>query len=58
MAVEQVSFTRMEDGTKEEYQLLARYDQNCFDPDYESLPLELFEPMVRRVLSTRRHDTP
>ncbi len=24
------------------------YDQNCFDPDYESEPLEFFEPMVRR----------
>jgi predicted HD phosphohydrolase len=27
----------------------ARYDQNCFDPDFESLPLEFFAPMVRRV---------
>ena len=36
----------------------ARYDQNCFDPDYESLPLEFFEPMARRVIATRRHDTP
>lgn len=36
----------------------ARYDQNCFDPDYVSLPLEFFEPMARRVISTRRHDTP
>ena len=26
-----------------------RYDQNCFDPDFEPLPLEFFEPMVRRV---------
>ena len=26
-----------------------KYDQNCFDPDYESLPLEFFEPAVRRV---------
>jgi predicted HD phosphohydrolase len=25
------------------------YDQNCFDPEYESLPLEFFEPMVRRI---------
>lgn len=36
----------------------ARYDQNCFDPDYVALPLEFFEPMARRVISTRRHDTP
>lgn len=27
------------------------YDQNCFDPAYESLPLEHFEPMVRRVFA-------
>jgi predicted HD phosphohydrolase len=26
-----------------------RYDQNCFDPDFESLPLAFFEPMVRRI---------
>ena len=25
------------------------WDQNCFDPEYESLPLEFFEPMVRRI---------
>jgi predicted HD phosphohydrolase len=28
-----------------------KYDQNCFDPDYESLPLPFFEPMVRRCFS-------
>jgi predicted HD phosphohydrolase len=28
-----------------------RYDQNSFDAGYESLPLESFEPMVRRLLS-------
>jgi predicted HD phosphohydrolase len=31
------------------------YDQNCFDPDYDSLPLEFFEPMVRRVFSEPRY---
>ena len=36
----------------------ARYDQNCFDPDYEALPLEFFEPMVRRVFAARKHSTP
>lgn len=25
------------------------YDQNCFDPDYDYLPAEFFEPMVYRV---------
>ena len=28
-----------------------RYDQTSFDPDYESLPLEFFEPMVRSIFS-------
>lgn len=26
------------------------YDQNSFDPAYESMPLEAFEPMLRRVV--------
>jgi predicted HD phosphohydrolase len=32
-----------------------RYDQNCFDPAYESLPLEHFAPLVRRVFATPRY---
>ena len=28
-----------------------RWDQSSFDPEYESLPLECFEPMVRRVFA-------
>ena len=28
-----------------------RYDQNCFDPAYDSMPLEAFEPMVRRLFT-------
>jgi predicted HD phosphohydrolase len=27
------------------------YDQNCFDPDYNSEPLEFFEPILRRVMA-------
>jgi predicted HD phosphohydrolase len=27
------------------------YDQNCFDPEYDSEPLEFFKPIVRRVMS-------
>jgi predicted HD phosphohydrolase len=27
------------------------YDQNCFDPGYDSLPIEEFEPLVRKVFS-------
>lgn len=29
----------------------ADYDQNCFDPDFDSKPLEFFAPMLRRVFS-------
>ena len=32
----------------------AKYDQACFDPAYESLPLEYFEPMVREVFAEPR----
>jgi predicted HD phosphohydrolase len=32
----------------------ARYDQNSFDPDYETLPLAHFEPMVRKVFAVPR----
>jgi predicted HD phosphohydrolase len=29
-----------------------KYDQNSFDPEYDTLPLEAFEPAVRAVFST------
>jgi len=32
-------------------QFCHMYDQNSFDPDYHSMPLEAFEPMLRRVLA-------
>jgi predicted HD phosphohydrolase len=28
------------------------YDQNSFDPAYDTMPLEAFEPMMRRVMAT------
>ena len=31
------------------------YDQNCFDPAYDSEPLSTFEPILRRVFSEPRH---
>ncbi|MDH3631383.1 MAG: HD domain-containing protein [Gammaproteobacteria bacterium] len=34
------------------------YDQNCFDPDYDSEPLEFFDPILRRVLSKPRVNDP
>ncbi len=27
------------------------YDQNCFDPEYPSLPIGFFRPMVERIMS-------
>jgi predicted HD phosphohydrolase len=32
----------------------ARYDQNSFDPAYDTLPLDFFVPMVRTLLGTPR----
>ncbi len=32
-----------------------KYDQNCFDPSYDSLPVEEFEPMLRRVFGELRY---
>ena len=32
------------------------YDQNCFDPEYDSEPLEFFEPILRRVMSQPSFD--
>ncbi len=29
----------------------ARHDQNAFDPNYETMPLSAFEPMVQRVMA-------
>lgn len=31
----------------------AKYDQNCFDGDYDTMPLEAFEPMVQNIFSRR-----
>ena len=31
------------------------YDQSAFDPDYDSAPLEFFEPMLRRVIARPRN---
>ena len=34
------------------------YDQNCFDPDYDSESLEFFDPILQRVLSQPRVNDP
>jgi len=30
-----------------------KWDQSAFDPDYDALPLEFFEPMVRRIFARK-----
>ena len=32
------------------------WDQVSFDPDYDSMPLAAFEPMVRRLFAQPRHE--
>ncbi|MGZ4482649.1 MAG: HD domain-containing protein [Gaiellales bacterium] len=32
-----------------------KYDQCCFDPAYDTLPIEVFEPMVGRVFAEPRY---
>ncbi len=32
----------------------ALYDQNSFDPKYDAMPLEAFEPMIRNVMARPR----
>jgi len=36
-------------------QFADEWDQIAFDPDYDTLPLEHFEPLVRRVTATARY---
>ena len=31
----------------------AEYDQNCFDPSYDTLPIQEFEPMMREVFGRK-----
>ena len=38
-------------------ELCARYDGPAFDPKGETLPLDFFEPMVRRVMARPRSET-
>jgi len=34
-----------------------KYDQSSFDPNYKSLPLEHFEPMVKRIFSRKPYSS-
>ena len=33
-----------------------RWDQSCFDPSYNSEPLETFEPMIKEVFTRKAYD--
>jgi predicted HD phosphohydrolase len=35
-------------------QFCEKYDQNCFDTEYDTLPLEAFEPALRKVFAAPR----
>lgn len=39
-------------------EFVAMFDQGAMDPDYENLPLEFFEPMVRRLFSRAPRSIP
>jgi len=55
--------TRQEPGAREQYtdkpwfemarQFTDEWDQISFDPDYDTLPLSYFEPMIDRVFTRR-----
>ncbi len=49
---------RLEHSPQGAVDFCHQYDQNCFDPEYDSEPLEFFEPVLRRVLSNPRVDDP
>ncbi|MEX6634146.1 HD domain-containing protein [Hyphococcus lacteus] len=37
------------------YEFCEKYDQTAFDPDYESMPLEAFEPMVMKLFQAPKN---
>jgi len=39
-------------------QFCHKYDQNCFDPEYESKPLGFFVPMINKFFAKPRVDDP
>jgi predicted HD phosphohydrolase len=39
-------------------QFCHQYDQNCFDPEYDSKPLEFFVPMINEFFARPRMDDP
>ena len=47
-----------DDADPEEFELAEQFadewDQIAFDPDYDTLPLEHFEPLVREVFASAK----
>ena len=39
-----------EEWYDEAVEFCHKYDQNCFDPNYDSESLSFFEPMLRRLM--------
>ena len=42
---------------KDTINFCEKYDQNSFDPDYESKPLEFFKPLVKKVFSRKPYSS-
>jgi predicted HD phosphohydrolase len=42
---------RMHPYYEDAVEFCERYDQNCFDPNFQARPLEFFAPMVHKVFS-------
>jgi predicted HD phosphohydrolase len=42
---------RFHPGFEKALYFCEHYDQNCFDPEYDHLPLDTFAPLVRRLFS-------
>ncbi len=38
---------------KDTVNFCEKYDQNSFDPNYKSLPLDFFKPMVKKIFSRK-----
>ena len=42
---------------KDTINFCEKYDQNSFDPNYESKPLEFFKPLVKKVFSRKPYSS-
>ena len=49
------SATRSRRTTTAASDFCTNYDQNCFDPDYDDLPIEDFIPLLEAVFARTPH---